>query len=212
MGRRALCVPAALLVTLLLASPVAGARAQPQEPCNRGRPNAPIRIEVFSDYECPGCRAFYLQTMKQVFVNYADKGIACIIYREFPSYPHSREGARWARAALRVGPPQWGLAAEALFQSQPQWSRTGDAEAVVAAAIGAQDMAAVRQYANDPGMDDVIDRDAIMGLKLQVNVTPTLFITARGKTEKAEGALTYAAMQRRLDAMLGPPPNAAGRP
>ena len=207
---RILGVPAALLVTVFFASPGAGAQAQNPETCNRGKPNAPVRIEVYSDYECPGCRAFYLQTMKQVFVNYADKGLACIIYREFPSYPHSREGARWARAALRVGPQQWGLAAEALFQSQPEWSRTGNAEAVVAAAIGARDMTAVRKYANDPSMNDVIDRDAIMGLKLQVKVTPTLFITARGKTEKAEGALTYAAMQRRLDAMLGP--SAAGRP
>ena len=214
MGRKVLGIPAGLLATALLAAallsnpllsnPAAGAQAQAQETCVRGKPNSPVRIEVFSDYECPGCRAFYLQTMKQVFVNYADKGIACIIYREFPSYPHSRDGARWARAALRVGPRQWGLAAEALFQSQPEWSRTGNPEAVVAAAIGAQDMAAVRKYANDPAMDDIIDRDAIMGLKLQVKVTPTLFFTARGKTEKAEGALTYAAMQRRLDALLAP--------
>ena len=33
--------------------------------------------------------------------------------------------------------------------------------------------------------------------------TPAIPV-ARGKTEKAEGALTYAAMQRRLDAMLAP--------
>jgi protein-disulfide isomerase len=215
--RRARYVPAVLVAATLLATtcfsdPATAAQAQAQETCVRGKPNSPIRVEVFSDYECPGCRAFYLQTMKQVFVNYADKGIACIIYREFPSYPHSRDGARWARAALRVGPRQWGLAADALFQSQPEWSRTGNPEAVVAAAIGAQDMAAVRKYANDPGMDDAIDRDAIMGLKLQVKVTPTLFITAGGKTEKAEGALTYAAMQRRLDAMLGPAPKPATRP
>lgn len=193
---------AGLLVTAVLAFPTLDAQTQSQVSCVRGKPNAPIRIEVFSDYECPGCRAFYLQTMKQVFLDYADKGTACVIYREFPTYPHSREAARWARAAMRVGPQQWGLAAEALFQQQPQWSRSGNVEAVVAAAIGARDMNAVRKYANDPGMDDAIDRDAIEGLKLKVTTTPTLFITARGKTEKAEGALTYAAMQRRLDAML----------
>jgi protein-disulfide isomerase len=201
MEKRVLHVLALLLVTMFFANPAMSAQAQSQETCVRGKPDAPIRIEVFSDYECPGCRAFYLQTMKQVFLDYADKGIACVIYREFPSYPHSREGARWARAALRVGPRQWALAAEALFQSQPEWSRTGNAEAVVAAAVGARDMAAVRKFAKDPAMDDVIDRDALMGVRLQVMVTPTLFITARGKTEKAEGALTYAAMQRRLDAM-----------
>ena len=33
-------------------------RANDQPGCNRGNPNAPIRLEVFSDYECPSCRAF----------------------------------------------------------------------------------------------------------------------------------------------------------
>ena len=204
MEKRVRCALAVLLVPVLFAYPAA-AQATSQETCVKGKPNAPIRIEVFSDYECPGCRAFYLQTMKQVFLNYADKGLACVIYREFPSYPRSREAAAWARAALRVGPRQWELAADALFQSQPQWSRSGDIEGVVAAAIGARDMAAVRKYANDPAMEDAIDRDAIMGVKLQVNVTPTLLITAHGRTEKAVGALTYAAMQRRLDPLLGRP-------
>ena len=45
--------------------------ANNQPGCNRGDPNAPIRLEVFSDYECPSCRAFYLQTMKQVFTDCA---------------------------------------------------------------------------------------------------------------------------------------------
>ena len=198
MGKR-LCRALAVLLVFLAHLTL---DAQTQVTCHRGKPNAPIRIEVFSDYECPGCRAFYLQTMKQVFLNYADKGTACVIYREYPTYPHSREAARWARAAMRVGPRQWGLAADALFQSQPDWSRTGNVEAVVAAAIGARDMTAVRKYADDPTMDDAIDRDAIEGLKLKITTTPTLFITGRGKTEKAEGALTYAAMQRRLDALL----------
>jgi protein-disulfide isomerase len=130
----------------------------------------------------------------------------CVIYREFPTFPHAREGAKWARAALGVGPRQWELAANALFQSQPEWSRTGNAEAVVAAAIGARDMEAVRKNAQDPKMDDIIDADAIMGVKRQVMGTPTIFFAARGKTDRATGALTYDAMRRRLDEMLGRPP------
>jgi protein-disulfide isomerase len=199
-------VAAVVLVVACVATPAVPAQAQGQAMCVRGKADAPVRIEVFSDYECPGCRAFFLQTMKQVFVNYADKGLACVVYREFPTFPHAREGARWARAALRVGPRQWELAANALFQSQPEWSRTGNAEPVVAAAIGARDMAAVRKFAQDPTMDDAIDADAIMGVKREVTGTPTIFFTAKGKTEKAAGALTYEAMQRRLDAMLGRPP------
>jgi len=170
-----------------------------QPGCNRGNANAPIRLEVFSDYECPSCRAFYLQTMKQIFTDYADTGKVCVVYREYPTYPHSRDAARFARAALRVGPAQWGRVVEALYQSQPEWSPTGNIESVVAPALGSEDMAAVRKHLQDPSLDTIIDDDAIMGLKRGVQGTPTSFITAGGQTEKVDGALTYAGMQRRLD-------------
>ena len=179
---------------------VAGTNDEPG--CNRGNPNAPIRLEVFSDYECPSCRAFYLQTVKLIFTDYADTGKVCVIYREFPTYEHSREAARFARAALRLGPAQWGRVAEAFYQSQPEWSKTGNVEAVVAAALGPEDFAAVRKYLEGPSLDKIVDDDAIMGLKREVQGTPTSFITARGKTEKVDGALTYASMQRRLDALF----------
>jgi protein-disulfide isomerase len=176
-------------------------RATDQPGCNRGNPNAPIRLEVFSDYECPSCRAFYLQTMKQIFTDYADTGKVCVVYREYPTYPHSREAARFARAALRVGPAQWGRVVEALYQSQPEWSPAGSIEAVVASALGAEDLAAVREHLQDPSLDTVIDEDAIIGLQRGVQGTPTSFITVGGQTEKVDGALTYAGMQRRLDGL-----------
>ena len=176
-------------------------RANDQPGCNRGNPNAPIRLEVFSDYECPSCRAFYLQTMKQVFTDYADTGKVCVVYREYPTYPRSREAARFARAALRVGPAQWGRVVEALYQSQPEWSQTGNIESVIASALGSEDLAAVRKHLQDPSLDTIIDEDAIMGLEREVQGTPTSFITAGGQTEKVDGALTYAGMQRRLDGL-----------
>jgi protein-disulfide isomerase len=163
--------------------------------------SAPIRLEVFSDYECPSCRAFYLQTMKQVVTDYADTGEVCVVYREYPTYPRSREAARFARAALRVGPAQWGRVVQALYQSQPGWSQTGNIEFVVASALGSEDLATVRQHLQDPSLDTIIDNDAIMGLQPGVQGTPTSFITAGGHIEKVDGALMYAGMQRRLDGL-----------
>jgi protein-disulfide isomerase len=157
---------------------------------------------VFSDYECPSCRAFYLQTVRSIFTDYADTGKVCVIYREFPTYEHSREAARLARVALRVGPAQWGLVADALYESQPDWSKAGNPEAVVASVLGPEDFAAVRRHLEDPSLDTIVDDDAIMGLQREVKGTPTSFITARGKTEKVDGALTYASMQRHLDALF----------
>jgi protein-disulfide isomerase len=192
-----------LILALLLFPACNRAERTSNEPgCNRGNPDAPIRLEVFSDYECPSCRAFYMQTVKLIFTNYADTGKVCVIYREFPTYEHSREAARLARAALRLGPEEWGLVADALYQSQPEWSKTGNIEAVVASALTPENFAAVRRHLQDPSLDTVVDDDAIQGLQREVKGTPTSFITAGGKTEKVDGALTYAGMQRRLDALF----------
>jgi protein-disulfide isomerase len=174
----------------------------PAEPaCNRGNADAPVRLEVFSDYECPVCRAFYLQTMKQIFTDYADKGKVCVVYREFPTYEHSREAARYARASLRVGAPQWGRVVEAFYQTQPDWSKTGDVEGVVAKALSPEDFALARKYAQDTTLEKTIDDDAIEGLQREVKGTPTSFITMSGKTEKVDGALTFASMQRHLEGL-----------
>lgn len=201
MIKRLVCLQIVILVAI--GGPMtAVALAQDKGGCVRGKPDAPIRMEVFSDYECPACRAFYLQTLKPIFSNYADTGKVCVVFREFLSFPHSREAAGLARAALRQGLRQWGLVAEALFQSQPQWSRSGDVEAVVASALGPKEMEAVRKHLKDPAVAAVIDADALLGLKRQVSSTPTFFITAHGQTEKVEGALTYGSMQRRLNALL----------
>ncbi len=140
--------------------------------------------------------------MKLVFETYADEGKVCVVYREFPGFAHSREAARYARAALRLGLQQWTLVTDALFQLQPEWSQSGDLESVVTSALGAGDMAAVQEHLTDPFLDRLVDDDAILGLGLGVNSTPTFFITANGKTEKVEAALTYAGMQRYLDSLL----------
>jgi protein-disulfide isomerase len=191
----------AMVALVICATTVSVAEAQGPN-CVRGKANAPIRIEVFSDYQCPACRAFYLQTMKLVFANYADTGKVCVMYRAFPNFPYSRDAARFARAALRVGAPQWGMVSDALFQTQPEWSQSGAVAAIVASAVSAKDMELINKYADDPLLDDAIDEDIVAGSDLEVTSTPTFFITARGKSEKVEAALTYAAMQRRLDDLL----------
>ncbi len=61
MTKPTLCLQILLsVVAYSLMTPVA--LAQEEADCVRGNPDAPIRIEVFSDYQCPACRAFYLQT------------------------------------------------------------------------------------------------------------------------------------------------------
>ena len=50
---------------------------------------------------------------------------------------------------------------------------------------------------------DAIRQDIELGRKLEVNSTPTFFITAKGKTEKVASVVQYPILKRYLDYLLG---------
>lgn len=68
-----------------------------------GSLNSPIRLEIFSDFQCPACRDLYLGTIRQVLEEYASKDKVCVIYHEYPLsiHPYAREAARYCEAASR---------------------------------------------------------------------------------------------------------------
>jgi len=47
-----------------------------------GDPNAPVEIVVYSDYQCPYCARFALQTESQIRENYVASGKAKMIYKD----------------------------------------------------------------------------------------------------------------------------------
>lgn len=50
----------------------------------KGNPNAPITIIEFSDYECPFCGRFYVNTLPLIEENYINTGKVNFVYRDFP--------------------------------------------------------------------------------------------------------------------------------
>ncbi|MBI2817197.1 MAG: thioredoxin domain-containing protein [Acidobacteria bacterium] len=198
--RKAYCI--VLFVVAALAS-VARA-ADTDAACVGGKPIAPIKIEVFSDYQCPACRDFYLGTMRNVLLDYADAGKVCVIYREFPlnMHAHAREAAKYGASAMRMGPRYWAQVTDALYQNQDKWSSDGNIQAVVAGALTKADMTRLQKEMSNPATDATISSDIELGKKLEVNQTPTFFITAKGKTEKVAGVVQYPILRRYLDDKL----------
>jgi protein-disulfide isomerase len=190
---------------ILFGSLSGSAWAEESGACVRGKSSAPIKLEVFSDFQCPSCRAFYLQTMKDVFKDYADAGKVCVVYRSFPLQTHAyaADAARYGEAALRVGASQWNLVADALFSNQDQWGESGDIESVISKALTKSDMDALRKQLQNPTpLNSAIYEDIKLGVGRDVGSTPTFFITAQGKTQAFAAALTYAAVKRYLDGIL----------
>ena len=64
-------------------------------------------------------------------------------------------------------------------------------------------MERVRKLAQDPALNDAIRQDIELGRKLEVNSTPTFFLTAKGKTEKVASVVQYPILKRYLDYLLG---------
>src|SRR5712692_3047369 len=97
----------------------------------RGVATAPIVLEVFSDFQCPGCKALYENTLRPLMADYADKGKVYVIHREYPLpiHAHAMEAACYACAASHVG--KYEQACDALFRQQAVWSSNGKVDEVV---------------------------------------------------------------------------------
>lgn len=194
----------ALLLVMWIPAGLAQTTPEAGATCVGGKPSSPVKIEVFSDYQCPACRQFYLGTMRQVLSEYGDAGKVCVVYHEFPLniHPHAPQAARYGHAALRLGLRQWSQVTNALFEAQPQWAESGQLEPVVAGALSREDMEQVKKLAAEPSTNEAIRRDIELGQSREVNSTPTFFITAKGKTEKVAGVVQFPILKRYLDSLL----------
>lgn len=194
------------LLALLLAGPL---QAQEISQEARGRcwgsnPNAPVVIEVFSDFSCPHCRELYLRTIRAVMADYATAGKVCVVYYEFPlrGNRYSRQAARWAHAAIRLGPQKWLRVMDTLFRLQGRWTRDGQIEPLLASVLSEEEMNQLRQWVEDPRVNVAIDRDLTEGRQRNVQRTPTFFISANGETERFVGSVQYGILRRYLNNLL----------
>ena len=49
-----------------------------------GDPNAPITIIEFSDFQCPFCARFHVQTLPSIYEEYIEQGKVKLVFRDFP--------------------------------------------------------------------------------------------------------------------------------
>jgi hypothetical protein len=117
-----------------------------------GTKTAPITMEVYTDYQCPMCRVFYDQTLREVIGTYVASGKVYLVHHDFPLQMHKYSGqaARWANACAEVG--QFEAAEEALYDHQELWGADGNIAKYIAAAMPASDFKRVQSIMNGSGM------------------------------------------------------------
>ena len=169
-----------------------------------GLPGARVRIDVFSDYQCPACRTFYLQTVRNVLDTYGRDNRVNVVYHDFPlqMHPYAREAARYALAGRRLGPEQWKALTDALYFRQAEWSSNGRIDMVASEALSPQDYARLRELLRDPSIDESLEKELALGRALQVNSTPTFFIVANGLSQRVVGGVPLTVLESYVNRLL----------
>jgi protein-disulfide isomerase len=192
-----------LFLLVLVVHPDAFSQTAELKPdqCLAGTPDSPIRIEVFSDFECAACREFYIQTIRPVLKEYGGLGKVCVVYHEFPlqMHKHARQAAQYAKAAQKLGRQQWIAAIDGLYENQAKWALDGSVDETVFKALGADDFYRLKQVVLLPSIDEAIKGEIAMGEKKEVNSTPTSFVYAFGKEQKVVGGVPYPVMKDFID-------------
>ncbi len=54
-----------------------------------GSKNAPITMEIFSDFQCPACKQLFTTTSQKVMNDYVNTGKIYMVHRDFPLPMHA---------------------------------------------------------------------------------------------------------------------------
>jgi protein-disulfide isomerase len=167
-----------------------------------GSKNAPVTMEVFSDFQCPACKTLFISTHRRLMDDYVSNGKVYLIHRDFPlpMHAHSRVAARYARAAAQIGKVE--PVEQALFQNQEKWEQSGDVDGTVAAVLSPAEMAKVRALVKGGTLDPMIDKDYSLGQTYNVSQTPTTVFHCKGQTYPFSGVMTYDILKQFLEQLL----------
>jgi protein-disulfide isomerase len=168
-----------------------------------GSAEAPLTVEVYSDYECPSCAAFYRDVMPLLVTGYVQTGKVRLLHRDFPlpQHPYAKLAARYANAAGEAG--QYDQAVQRLFETQTIWGATGNIEEQLAPVLPAPVLRKVRDMVeHDQRLDDTVAADQVRGAGDRVQGTPTLVVVWKGNRQAISSIPSYTLLKSYLDALL----------
>lgn len=208
----------ALAVAALLIAPsftplgeiqTAAALTHPQADGNSlGDPNAPVKIEEFSDFQCPYCQRFHQDTEHQLIDAYVATGKVYFTYRSFGEFigPESKASAEAAYCAGDQG-KFWEM--HDIIFANHTGENVGDFTnrrlLAMAEKIGL-DSAAFQSCFNGNTHADRVNKDFNDGTAAGVQATPSFVMTytvnGQTKTEMISGAQPFSEFQSKIDAAL----------
>lgn len=169
-----------------------------------GEKDAPVTIAVWFDYQCPFCKRFELDALKQVYTEYVTTGKVRIVYKDFQFLgPDSQTAALFARAVWDAYPDKFYAWNGAMMEAQDDENAGfGDLESIkkVTATVPGIDVARIEKLMTDKKAqyEAAIAADRAEGQSMGVNGTPATIIG----TSVYSGAQPYSAIKSAIDAEL----------
>lgn len=144
-----------------------------------GQADAPVLITMFSDYQCPACKAVETQVMPELIERYVETGQARLVFREFPLPSLHPNAEKAAEAAVCAGEQDkyWEMH-DTLFASQDAWMGEADPSAALKQLAGeiGLDEAAFAECFDSGRVATTVQAEVMAGEMMGVNATPYFFV------------------------------------
>lgn len=173
-----------------------------------GNPDAPIKIEEYSDFQCPYCGQFTKATEPQLMETYVADGTVYFVYHTFGEFIGS-ESSSAAEAAYCAGDQEkfWEMH-DIIFANQNGENAGAftDRKLIAFAEKLGLDMTKFKSCFNGNDYKDLIVQDGKDGLAAGIKATPSFIMsyTVNGevKTKLIEGAQVYESFKQEIEAAL----------
>jgi protein-disulfide isomerase len=177
----------------------------PANPRALGQPNAPVKVEIWSDFQCPACDALATTIEPDLISQYVATGKAYVVYRDFAFLDKGASGgeSQQSAAAARCAGDKFWPFHDYLFENQ-KGENAGTFSpaflASVADAVGADRKAYDACMANGAA-DAVAATKAETTRSRSAGVASTPTIALNGKLLQG-GALPMSTLGPAIDALI----------
>ncbi|MBB2915324.1 protein-disulfide isomerase [Streptosporangium becharense] len=157
------------------------ARRKDGDPFAAGRPDAPVVLIEYADYQCPFCGQFTRDIEPELIKRYVDAGTLRIEWRNFPIFGKESEAA--ARAAYAAGLQgrfrQFHREVYSVDRKRNSGAFADDKLVAMAREADVPDLARFRRDLNSEAARDAVVADQAEGTQIGVPSTPAFLVNGR---------------------------------
>jgi protein-disulfide isomerase len=170
-----------------------------------GDPNAPVKIEEYSDFQCPWCKVFHDETLPLILRDYVQTGLVTFTFHNFPaadSRSATKESTNAARASVCAAQQGKFFEFHDLLFANQTGENIGDfteKRLYAMAEVAGLNADAFDTCYLDPATAEAVDMDKAAGLRAGISSTPSFLINGT----LFKGAQPYSEFQSAINAALG---------